>query len=106
EPVGRAVQRTVPAPAPIPVKTCACLGTRLQCGAPSAATSGANPSEGRPFAHTPPFLERPALVTTPILPTLEGPADLRSLTEPELAQLADEVREAIIATVATTGGPL
>jgi 1-deoxy-D-xylulose-5-phosphate synthase len=45
-------------------------------------------------------------VTTPILPTLEGPEDLRNLTEVELAQLADEIRAAIIATVATTGGHL
>jgi 1-deoxy-D-xylulose-5-phosphate synthase len=72
----------------------------------SAATPGANPSDERPFAHYPADLERPALVTTPILPTLSGPADLRRLTELELAQLADEVRDAIIATVATTGGHL
>jgi 1-deoxy-D-xylulose-5-phosphate synthase len=45
-------------------------------------------------------------VTTPILPGLEGPEDLRRLTEVELAQLAEEVRDAIIATVATTGGHL
>src|SRR4051812_45447550 len=42
----------------------------------------------------------------PILPTLAGPADLRGLTEPELVQLAAEIRDAIIATVATTGGHL
>ncbi|GAC1674149.1 MAG: 1-deoxy-D-xylulose-5-phosphate synthase [Candidatus Limnocylindrales bacterium] len=41
-----------------------------------------------------------------ILPTLEGPADLRRLTESELDQLAGEIRDAIIATVATTGGHL
>ncbi len=45
-------------------------------------------------------------MTTPILPSLEGPADLRRLTEVELVQLAGEVRDAIIATVATTGGHL
>ncbi len=45
-------------------------------------------------------------MTTPILPSLEGPADLRRLTEVELAQLAEEIREAIIATVSTTGGHL
>ncbi|HEX2756597.1 MAG TPA: 1-deoxy-D-xylulose-5-phosphate synthase [Candidatus Limnocylindrales bacterium] len=45
-------------------------------------------------------------MTTPILPTLQGPADLRRLTELELEQLAGEVRDAIIATVATTGGHL
>jgi 1-deoxy-D-xylulose-5-phosphate synthase len=45
-------------------------------------------------------------VTTPILPSLTGPADLRRLTEIELEQLAGEVRDAIISTVATTGGHL
>ena len=45
-------------------------------------------------------------MTTPILPTLEGPADLRRLTEIELEQLAGEVRDEIISTVATTGGHL
>src|SRR6266446_7637678 len=53
-----------------------------------------------------PILERFTPVTTPILPSLEGPADLRRLTEVELVQLASEVRDAIIATVATTGGHL
>ena len=42
----------------------------------------------------------------PILPTLHGPADLRGLTQAQLEQLAAEIREAIIATVATTGGHL
>jgi 1-deoxy-D-xylulose-5-phosphate synthase len=42
----------------------------------------------------------------PILPTLRGPADLRGLTEAELTELAAEIRETIIATVATTGGHL
>ncbi|HET7702241.1 MAG TPA: 1-deoxy-D-xylulose-5-phosphate synthase [Candidatus Limnocylindrales bacterium] len=42
----------------------------------------------------------------PILPTLSGPSDLRRLTEAELEQLATEIRETIIATVATTGGHL
>ncbi len=41
-----------------------------------------------------------------ILPTLSGPADLRNLTAAELDQLATEVRQTIIATVATTGGHL
>jgi 1-deoxy-D-xylulose-5-phosphate synthase len=45
-------------------------------------------------------------VTNPILPTLESPADLRRLTEPELEQLAAEIRDTIISTVATTGGHL
>jgi len=42
----------------------------------------------------------------PILANLRGPADLRDLTETELAELAAEIRETIIATVATTGGHL
>jgi 1-deoxy-D-xylulose-5-phosphate synthase len=41
-----------------------------------------------------------------ILPTLHGPADLRGLTVAELDELAAEIREAIIETVATTGGHL
>ena len=45
-------------------------------------------------------------MTTPILPDLKGPDDLRRLTELELEQLAGEIRDAIIATVATTGGHL
>ena len=42
----------------------------------------------------------------PILPTLHGPADLRDLTEAQLEELATEIRETIIATVASTGGHL
>ncbi|MFL5768570.1 MAG: 1-deoxy-D-xylulose-5-phosphate synthase [Chloroflexota bacterium] len=42
----------------------------------------------------------------PILPTLHGPADLRGLTEAQLLELAAEIRETIIATVAATGGHL
>jgi 1-deoxy-D-xylulose-5-phosphate synthase len=42
----------------------------------------------------------------PILPTLTGPADLRDLTEAQLEELAGEIRETIITTVATTGGHL
>jgi 1-deoxy-D-xylulose-5-phosphate synthase len=42
----------------------------------------------------------------PILSTLHGPADLRGLTESQLEQLAAEIRETIISTVATTGGHL
>jgi 1-deoxy-D-xylulose-5-phosphate synthase len=42
----------------------------------------------------------------PILPSLHGPADLRGLTEAQLAQLAEEIRETIIRTVARTGGHL
>ena len=42
----------------------------------------------------------------PILDRLQGPADLRGLSEPELEQLATELRETIIRTVAVTGGHL
>jgi 1-deoxy-D-xylulose-5-phosphate synthase len=42
----------------------------------------------------------------PILDRLQGPAELRGLTEPELDQLAQEIRETIIRTVAVTGGHL
>jgi 1-deoxy-D-xylulose-5-phosphate synthase len=42
----------------------------------------------------------------PILDRLQGPADLRGLTEPQLDQLAGEIRETIIRTVAATGGHL
>jgi 1-deoxy-D-xylulose-5-phosphate synthase len=42
----------------------------------------------------------------PILPTLGGPNDLRGLNDEQLAELAAEIRETIITTVATTGGHL
>jgi 1-deoxy-D-xylulose-5-phosphate synthase len=45
-------------------------------------------------------------VTAPILATLNGPADLRRLSEAELAILAREIRDTIITTVAKTGGHL
>src|SRR3954453_2143722 len=48
----------------------------------------------------------PVSTSPPILPTLVGPADLRNLTADELERLATEIRETIIATVATTGGHL
>jgi 1-deoxy-D-xylulose-5-phosphate synthase len=41
-----------------------------------------------------------------ILHDLQGPADLRGLTEPQLVQLAAEIRDTIISTVAETGGHL
>ncbi len=41
-----------------------------------------------------------------ILHDLHSPADLRGLTESELAELAAEIRETIISTVAETGGHL
>jgi 1-deoxy-D-xylulose-5-phosphate synthase len=42
----------------------------------------------------------------PILSTLQGPADLRGLDEAQLAQLAAEIRQTIVRTVAVTGGHL
>ena len=45
-------------------------------------------------------------MTVPILPRLNGPADLRGLTDAQLAELAAEIRETIIGTVAKTGGHL
>ncbi len=42
----------------------------------------------------------------PILPTLQGPNDLRGLSVAELEELASEIRETIISTVAITGGHL
>jgi 1-deoxy-D-xylulose-5-phosphate synthase len=42
----------------------------------------------------------------PILPTLQGPNDLRGLDEAKLTELAFEIRETIIRTVAETGGHL
>ncbi len=42
----------------------------------------------------------------PILPTIQGPGDLRGLNEIQLAQLALEIRDTIISTVARTGGHL
>ncbi len=45
-------------------------------------------------------------MTAPILAKLTGPADLRGLSEAQLAFLAREIRETIIGTVAKTGGHL
>jgi 1-deoxy-D-xylulose-5-phosphate synthase len=42
----------------------------------------------------------------PILPNLQTPADLRGLDELQLAQLAVEIRDTIVRTVAHTGGHL
>jgi 1-deoxy-D-xylulose-5-phosphate synthase len=46
------------------------------------------------------------IVSAPILARLTGPADLRDLSEPQLAALAKEIRETIVTTVAKTGGHL
>ena len=47
--------------------------------------------------------ERP---TTPLLDTVNVPADLRKLKPEQLRQLADELRQEVIAAVGTTGGHL
>ena len=41
---------------------------------------------------------------TPLLERIDGPADVRSLSEDELTQLAQEVRELIIDTIGEIGG--
>jgi 1-deoxy-D-xylulose-5-phosphate synthase len=41
-----------------------------------------------------------------VLDTLDGPADLRRLSDDELTQLAEEIRELLICTVAANGGHL
>lgn len=41
-----------------------------------------------------------------ILPTIQSPADIRTLDIPQLAQLSREIRDYIIKTLATTGGHL
>ena len=41
-----------------------------------------------------------------ILPNIQGPGDIRALSERDLFVLAEEIRETIIATVAKTGGHL
>lgn len=45
-------------------------------------------------------------MTTPLLDTIHSPADLRQLTPPQLPQLADELREFLLESVARTGGHL
>ncbi len=42
----------------------------------------------------------------PLLPALTGPDDVRALTTPQLAELADEIREHLVASVSRTGGHL
>ena len=44
--------------------------------------------------------------STPILDTINSPADLKSLNDSELSQLADELRQDVIASVSQTGGHL
>src|SRR5256712_12893233 len=44
--------------------------------------------------------------SSPILDRITGPADVRSLSEPELRALAEEIRQFLVATVSKTGGHL
>jgi 1-deoxy-D-xylulose-5-phosphate synthase len=46
------------------------------------------------------------LPSTPVLDRITTPADLRSLGEPELRALAEEIRQFLVATVSRTGGHL
>jgi deoxyxylulose-5-phosphate synthase len=45
-------------------------------------------------------------MTTPLLDTLDTPADLRALSPDQLPKLAAELREFLVASVAQTGGHL
>lgn len=51
-------------------------------------------------------VEEQTTVATRLLETIDSPRDLRRLSLPQLEQLADELRETIINTVAETGGHL
>src|SRR5437667_2427286 len=44
--------------------------------------------------------------STPILDRITGPADVRSLSEPEVRSLAEEIRQFLVTTVSKTGGHL
>src|SRR6056297_2822633 len=49
------------------------------------------------------------MMTRPATPTLDrvaGPADLKALSDPELAALADELRSEVVSAVSETGGHL
>ena len=81
-------------------------GTGLDCSpaVDRRATLRTDITDGPPDPSSDRRIGATARVT--ILSDLHGPADLRGLTEPELAQLAAEIRETIIPTVAETGGHL
>src|SRR5688572_23796204 len=70
--------------------------TRHHTGDGRSVTANAPRHPVRPRSHP----------TVPILPTIQGPADLRGLDEIQLAQLAVEIRDTIVRTVASTGGHL
>ena len=41
---------------------------------------------------------------TPLLDTIQSPADIRALSKSELPQLSDELRQEMISAVSVTGG--
>ena len=45
-------------------------------------------------------------MTTPLLPTIQSPADVRRLAMPELRQLTKELRDFVLQSVSQTGGHL
>ena len=47
--------------------------------------------------------ERP---TTPLLDTVDSPADIRAIAKSDLPQLAEELRQEMISAVSVTGGHL
>src|SRR6478609_8271475 len=88
-------------------------GTGLDSGSPHliARTGGAlrcAPTSHDGCATRPPTDHPPigAHLRVTILQELQGPAELRGLTEQQLQELAAEIRETIIRTVAVTGGHL
>ncbi len=72
----------------------------------TASSHGGRPARQRDRTDPLPAANPGAAVTVPILPTIQEPADLRGLDEVQLAQLAVEIRDTIVRTVARTGGHL
>ena len=52
----------------------------------------------------PPSTDTPASAPTPLLPGIQGPADVKALAASQLPQLATELREEIISVTAQNGG--
>ena len=67
--------------------------------APATSSHAGSPRRVSPTDPASRAVRPGASATVPILPTIQGPADLRGLDEAQLAQLAAEIRETIIATV-------
>src|SRR5258706_9729530 len=60
---------------------------------------------GRGKKHT--LMNEPVPPTSrPILASIRGPADVKSLTAPQLTQLAQEIREELIGVTSKNGGHL